>query len=247
MGPILSVVVTAHNESILLGQTLQSAERAIAQVESTGGTVERVLGVDSADRATQSFIREYSGEKWRIHEVNHQDSGLTRNELVSISSGQYIAFLDGDDLFSENWLKKSLEVVRNASNIKTIYHPELNWVFDQENHVWVKSGMSFEFFSPYHFYFGNHYDTLNFTLRQCFIENPFAAKSAGVKYGYEDWTWNMDTIANGWRHEIVEDTIIFKRRRLNSVSHKENTMNAIPRRTKLHLVTEMSRFNNSLR
>ena len=68
-------------------------------------------------------------ERW-IREEG--DLGRVRNALVPQTDGRYIAFLDADDLFSENWLAEALAVLKAADERgeRVIAHPELNIVFD---------------------------------------------------------------------------------------------------------------------
>ena len=41
--------------------------------------------------------------------MHEGDLGRVRNALVPRATGRYIAFLDADDLFSENWLAEGLD------------------------------------------------------------------------------------------------------------------------------------------
>ena len=46
--------------------------------------------------------------------MNERDLGRVRNALVPEVEGEFIAFLDADDLFSENWLAKGLATVKEG-------------------------------------------------------------------------------------------------------------------------------------
>jgi glycosyltransferase involved in cell wall biosynthesis len=239
----VSIIITAHNEGVLLGPTLKSADAAIIEFQRGGGLCEKLIGLDKPNRETRDYLR-YSkaAHGWKVFNYEHGDPGELRNSLVRRSTGTHIAFLDGDDLFSPNWLKRCAEVWARSNNERLILHPEVNWIFDESNHVWFKTDMASRLFTPFYFYFGNHYDTLCFGPKRCFTEIPYERKERNKGYGYEDWAWNMSTIASGWAHKIVPNTVIFKRRRLNSVSTMENAGGFVPTTTPLHNIEVMRRL-----
>jgi len=222
----LTVIVTIHNEGIYIGPCLQSANMAISEYEKKYGNVEKIIGVDNPTKETQTYLNSLNLKDWHIFNINFKDISLVRNYLVSVSSGDYIAFLDGDDLFSSNWLLKSMDIVLQSDE-NLILHPEINWIFDSANHVWYLTGSDSPLFNKYYFYIGNYYDALCFSPRNAYIKNPFVSRSGKQGFGYEDWTWALDTYCSGYKHSISKDTVIFKRRRSESVSTFENSNNFI--------------------
>ncbi len=56
------------------------------------------------------------------------------------------------------------------------------------------------------------------------MEVPYGYRDLKGGFGYQDWQWNIETMAAGWRHVVARDTIIFVRRRDMSVS-VENMQN----------------------
>src|SRR6185503_3528769 len=73
-------------------------------------------------------------------------------------------------------------------------------------------------FSPHFFYFLNYYDALCMSPRVAHLEIPYASRDIIDGFGHEDWQWSIETMAAGWSHVIIRNTIVFKRRRDSSIS-----------------------------
>jgi len=215
----LTVAVTAHSETLIAGPTMRSAEAAICVAEAAGLRVERLIGLDAPSADCRAFFTQPAFAAWNIAELKVRDLGLARNELVEIATGRWIAFLDADDLFSENWLVGAAQRLAQAEEAgdKVIVHPEINWIFDTAQFVLVKPAQDDPIFTPYYFYFGNYYDSLCMAQRATIREAPYGPRDVKNGFGYEDWQWNIETMGAGWRHVIAKDTIVFKRRRETSL------------------------------
>jgi hypothetical protein len=238
--PDISVIVTAHAEGVLLGATLRSAEAAIARAEADGLTCERLLGLDAATETTRAIAQSPQFSEWSLHEVNLRDPFLTRNTMIGAANGRWIALVDGDDLVSENWLARGAETLQCAGDKAntTVVHPELNVIFDHHNGSFLKIAPTDPLFVPEVFYFDNYYDLMAFTPRSLHLTYPYDRRKFDAGYGFQDWQWNLKTLAAGVTHQIASDTIVFKRRRPNSISEINRGRNAV-----VHFVDEAMRID----
>lgn len=227
----LTVIVTAHNETLVSGPTMRSADAAIARAEADGFTVERIVALDAVTEACGAYFMQDAFSHWtRVH-LDERDLGRTRNVMLPRTSGRYIAFLDSDDMFSENWLAEGIKVLNaaEAAGEKIIAHPELNWIFDGSNSVFAKPDQDSPIFSPYFFYVSNYYDSLCMTPRQCHLDHPYVHRDIPNGLSFQDWQFAIETMDAGWKHVAVEDTIIFKRRRESSLVTESRDRQAIVR------------------
>ena len=215
----LTVALTAHSETVVAGPTMRSAEVAIAAAEATGLRVERLIGLDRATPGTRAFLDQPDFDRWRRITLDCGDLGLARNAMAHEAKGRVVAFLDADDLFSANWLTAGMQMLDEATarGDKYILHPELNWYFDGARFVLVNPDQDSEFYTPIYWRIGNYYDSLSMAPRDVFLQVPYVGRDRERGFGFEDWRWNIETIEAGWRHMTVPDTIIFKRRRDNSL------------------------------
>lgn len=227
----VTFIVTAHNEGHLAGPSLRSAERSIAAAEARGIRVDRLVGLDRPDaRTLEFFAQEAVARRWAASIFDFGDPYKLRNELVRRSTGRWVAWLDADDLISENWLAASVEILgRSASSQPQVVHPELNWIFDEEAGVFSLIDQEDELFSKGYLFFNNYWDMMCVCPREVVLSTPYSPRHPELGYGYEDWHWNLEVMRKGVVHRIARNTIIAKRRRGSSVSRHNRTIRAVCR------------------
>lgn len=216
----ITIIVTAHDETVVSGPSMRSAESAIDAAEARGLRVERLIAMDAPTAECRAYFSQVRFHRWKRTEHDFRDPYRTRNASAEAARGRWIAFLDADDLFSQNWLLLAGERMARAERDgeKAIVHPEINWIFDGAHSVSVKPAQDEAYFSPYYFYFANYYAMLCMAPRRAILEIPYGSRDLASGFGYQDWQWNIETMAAGWRHVVARDTILFVRRRDLSVS-----------------------------
>ncbi|MEO1611783.1 MAG: glycosyltransferase family A protein, partial [Pseudomonadota bacterium] len=148
----ITAIVTAHNETVLAGPTMRSAEAAIAEAEAAGLRVERLIGLDEPTPGARVFFEQPEFADWRVMTMSYRDQGKARNHLAALAEGSWIAFLDADDLWSENWLTAAFAQAGAHGSRKVIVHPELNWFFDRQATILANVAQDSPFMAPAYFY-----------------------------------------------------------------------------------------------
>jgi hypothetical protein len=227
----LTVVVTAHDETVLCGPSMQSADLAVAEARGRDYTVQTIVALDEATPATSDYFHQSRFDHWERWEMHEGDLGRVRNAIVPRTKGRYIAFLDADDLFSENWLAEGIEALDAVAERgeRAIAHPEINVLFDGNKSIRQNVDSSSPLFSPYMLYVRNCYDSLCMSPREAHLAVPYAHRDIANGLSYQDWQFAIETLSRGWRHLVVQDTIIFKRRRDYSLVVESNTRKSIVR------------------
>jgi Glycosyl transferase family 2 len=227
----LTLVVTAHDETLVCGPTMRSADLAVAEARGRSYTVETIVALDRATSATRDYFHQPRFDHWDRWEMNEGDLGRVRNAIVPQTKGRYIAFLDADDLFSQNWLAEGIAALDAAAERgePAIAHPELNVVFDANKAVRQNVDSSSPLFSPHLLYVRNCYDSLCMSPREAHLAVPYVIRDIPNGLSYQDWQFAIETLSRGWRHLVVQDTIIFKRRRDFSLVVESNTRRSIVR------------------
>ena len=113
--PLTSIIITTHNRPQLLPRAVESAFAA-------GANVEVIVVDDASTDETAAVCRELSGIKYVRVERNQRVAGA-RNLGVLVSNGEYLTFLDDDDLRVPGSL--DAQVKRLAAN------PEAGLVYGQ--------------------------------------------------------------------------------------------------------------------
>ena len=215
MSTDLSVVVTAHDETAVSGPTMHSADRAVAAAREAGYSVQPVIALDAATEATTTYFGQACFDHWERRVYDERDLGRVRNTVVKELDCRYVAFLDADDLFSENWLVEGVTALVAAAERgeRAIAHPELNVVFDGTRSLLVNIPQDSPLFTPHYLYARHYYDSLCLVPREAHLEFPYVSRDVPNGLSYQDFHFTIETLDAGWRHLVVRDTIIFKRRR----------------------------------
>ena len=211
----LTLIVTAHNETLVCGPTMEAADRAIEAARAAGHTVQPIIALDNASEETSEYFHQPHFDQWERWVRHEGDLGRVRNALVPETDGRFIAFLDADDIFSENWLADGVDVLKAAEERgeKVIAHPEVNIIFDGAKYLLQNVAQDSPLFTPHFLYVRNCYDSLCLTPREAHLDIPYIHRDIKNGLSYQDWQFAIETMARGWKHVLVEDTIIFKRRR----------------------------------
>lgn len=227
----VSVVVTAHDETTVCGPTMRAADLAVAAARARGLAVQTVIVLDTPTSATSAYFHQSAFDHWDRRILSEGDLGRVRNAIVPECNGRYIAFLDADDLFSENWLAEGVLALDHACDhgVRAIAHPELNVLFDAQTSVMVNIPQDSTLFTPYYLYFRHYYDSLCLTPREAHIDFPYVVRDVPNGLSYQDFHFTIETMDAGWRHIVVKDTIIFKRRRDTSLVTESTIRQSIVR------------------
>jgi Glycosyltransferase like family 2 len=211
----LTLIVTAHDETLVCGPTMRSADLAVADARAAGFTVQTIVALDNATDATTAYFRQPAFDHWDRWVREEGDLGRVRNALVPMVDGRHIAFLDADDLFSENWLTAGVALLDAAQERgeRVIAHPEVNMIFDGVRAVLHNVDQDSPLFSPYFLYLRNCYDSLCLAPREAHLEVPYVHRDIPNGLSFQDWQFAIETMSRGWKHVVVPDTVIFKRRR----------------------------------
>lgn len=223
----VTLLVTFHREGLYAHSTLNCIERCRLHAEKCGIRTEYVWVLDCVDTETKNVLFShptYSSGIVNIVEVEHADSGASRNSGIIAASGEAIAILDGDDYYSTNWIAEAWNFILQEGD-RAILHPEMiinfgihsvyGWQIDQ-------LGQYFDALALLH---GNLWASWTFAKKSLYVDNPYVTTRPELTgFGYEDWHWNCEAVANGLVHRVVPKTIGFYRRKssasllLNTVS-----------------------------
>ena len=206
----LSAVVTVHDEGIIAHKTMRSVFEALDRVKEVGYTYEIIVHIDNGDDATVRYFERYKDEKnIRIFRNKFGDTAPSRNYASKMALGKYTAFLDGDDLISNNWYVDAIKMLEDSSS-EIIVHPEAGLTFgvDQPN-VLTLQGDSCEQ-DPLILLGENRWGSVLMVSTKLLNENPYRILDNG--YGHEDYVFNINTLEKGFQHKIVPGTVLFYRR-----------------------------------
>ena len=103
--PLISVVIPAYNAEQFLDETLESV------LSQTYENWECIIVNDGSTDNTESVAKKWCEKDARFRYFYKENSGAsdTRNLGIKEARGEYIAFLDADDLYMPNFLEVCIE------------------------------------------------------------------------------------------------------------------------------------------
>jgi glycosyltransferase involved in cell wall biosynthesis len=131
---LVSVVIPAYNAEYYLARTLDSV---LAQ---THGHIEVLVVNDGSTDGTLGVADEYAARdtRVRVYSTVNQGVAAARNHGISLAKGDFVAFVDADDLWHRTKIEKQLAKLRPLDpQWAAVY--TLHRVIDQHDHV-IKDG-----------------------------------------------------------------------------------------------------------
>lgn len=212
----VTAILNLHREAWLANSSVRSLQSNLAALECEGAETEALLLLDSPDELTRAFAREFCPPRGRIVEVACRDLGEARNTAVQEAAGDYLGFLDGDDIWGDQWLLHALGAAERSAS--SVWHPEASVFFGTPEPYWLLHrdddllGADWQTLA-----LRNHWTALCFARRDLFQAVPYQCRHRQLRLGYEDWAFNMDVAAAGYRHRVVPNTLHFVRMRGDSL------------------------------
>jgi hypothetical protein len=223
----VSVVINAHKEGSLLQFAHKSALLACKALKDDLKVDSEILIIcDRPDDKTRFLAN--SLEASRSITVDFGDLGLSRNFGVSESAGNFVAFLDADDMWSENWLSCCFSAQLKATEAE-VYHPELNYFFGHgrtknSKTVFRHLPSDSEDFDKFMLTTSNAWTALSAAAKEIYLKIPYEPVSATLRNGFEDWTFNLRVMEMGIRHAVVPKTAHFIRDKPWSTMRSEHAL-----------------------
>ena len=105
----ISVITPIYNSEKFLRKTLDSV------LLQKYNDIEIVLVDDCSKDSSAKIIKEYQKKHKEIKyfcQEKNQGAGAARNKALELATGQYVAFLDSDDIWIKNKLNKQMELMK---------------------------------------------------------------------------------------------------------------------------------------
>jgi glycosyltransferase involved in cell wall biosynthesis len=147
--PLVSVVIPAYNAAQFLGDTIQSAK------DQTLQDLEIIVVDDGSRDQTAAVAESYPGVRC-IRQAN-QGVSAARNTGVNAASGEFIAFLDADDIWHRDKLRQQIDGMLAQPDIdisrthlcETPWTPAEDLEICQRTLISVDEALEITFLRPY--------------------------------------------------------------------------------------------------
>ena len=217
--PKVSVIIPTYNSSTTISETLQSV------FKQTYSDFEILLINDGSTDALMEVLNDFKDSRLQI--LHYENGGLSaaRNRGIDRASGDYLIFLDADDLWSSDKLESHVNALDNAQKI----NPKASVVYSWSYFLDDETGVSYiNYPKPYEGYVLPKILESNFVTNG---SNPMITRKAIDSVGYfnddfkgaSDWEYWI-RLAQQWDYILIPKRQVFYRQSRASMSSNVSKM-----------------------
>jgi glycosyltransferase involved in cell wall biosynthesis len=118
MNPLVSILIPAYNVEAWIGDTLRSA------IDQTWANKEIIVVDDGSKDQTLQVARQFEPHGVQVVTQKNQGAAAARNKAFSVSKGDYIQWLDADDLLAPDKIARQVEALKYCSSPRTLLSAE---------------------------------------------------------------------------------------------------------------------------
>lgn len=127
---MISVIIPTRNRAAFLREALQSVVRQSHFIGRSCDGHEIAVIDDGSSDGTERVVREF-GKHIRYEWQDHRGVSAARNRGLALTTGEFVAFLDSDDLWEDRKIELQLRFMRE--------NPEAVVCMTEE--IWIRNGV----------------------------------------------------------------------------------------------------------
>jgi len=207
----VSVIIPCYNNKATIIETLNSV------FNQTYKNIEIILVDDGSTEDIENEVASHivSNELLFFQQKN-QGVSHARNFGASKSTGEYLIFLDADDIIDETYIEKCLKEFENNSNVKIVYSQAK--LFGREDKIWE---------------IDNYKNFKSFLIGNCIFVSAMLRKRDFDKVGgfdcnlnfYEDWDLWVSILKDGGEVAQIKEYLFYYRTHENLSSASDKALN----------------------
>lgn len=222
----ITINVTARKEGILLYKTLKSVIAGYNYAQSKGTkNIQFNVGLDNPDEETLRVAKEISqnNDFINLFTINEQDLSANRNLLLSKSNGEYVVFINGGDLLSENFLYEAYSLAQKNKET-AIYSADFCIGFGVREFVYQLPDFNYPYLNLGNIIEHNYFRSPLFASSDIYKKIKFLPSPSSGRECLKRWQWSCDAISRDYKIFRVPGTVFFERQNSESSQDTEATI-----------------------
>jgi glycosyltransferase involved in cell wall biosynthesis len=125
--PLVSIIIPVYNAAQFLTETINSA------LQQTWANTEVIIIDDGSADDSLMIAKGFESDTVKVFSQQNKGAAAARNKGLAEAKGDYIQFLDADDLISENKIASQMSILKDASGYLGLCGTA--YFDDTENHL----------------------------------------------------------------------------------------------------------------
>ncbi len=118
MKPLVSILIPAYNAAPFVGETIRSAQRQLWPRKE-------IIVVDDGSRdQTLAVAQTFAGPTVTVVTQDNAGAASARNHALSLAQGEYVQWLDADDLLAPDKISRQMAVAETCADKKILFSSE---------------------------------------------------------------------------------------------------------------------------
>lgn len=215
---LVSFIIPFYNQAKFIEETLRSV------IASTYQNFEIIIVNDGAEDENKTqlldIIEVINDKRIRIFHQQNAGPSVARNFAISKANGEYLVFLDGDDLIEKETLELSLQEFNKTPDIDVVYGK--NILFGEKNTTIVPKRIT-----PQNILVFNPIAVCVMIKKTVFQNNQFDEYLS--KLGLEDWELWVNLISKNYKFQYINHNLF----KIRVLSNSRTTTEANPNLAKI--------------
>jgi len=220
--PLVSIIMPAYNAEKYLRDAVQSV------IDQSVQNWELFIINDGSTDDTASVAQECVLQDARVKLISQENKkqGAARNAGIKRSSGDWIAFLDADDLWTPDKLEKQLKAASLQPTADVFF--SRGYIFSEEVKRTTEYSTISGFFDAKEMYRleyeGNYVPVLSVLLKASFVAKIGLQDESRYIQGCEDWDYWLRLAKSGACFYGMDEYLFYYRRHATNVSNDDHKM-----------------------
>lgn len=120
---LVSILIPAYNAERWIAESIQSA------LEQSCSRTEVIVVDDGSTDETLSIARRFESGSVKVVSQENRGAAAARNHAVSLAQGDYIQWLDADDLLGEGKIAAQMEVAQELADPRILLSSGFGWFY----------------------------------------------------------------------------------------------------------------------
>lgn len=208
MNPLVSILIPAYNAEAWIKETLESA------VSQDYAHTEVIVVDDGSSDRTSEIANAFSSTRVKVLRQANAGGAAARNSAFSCAQGEYIQWLDHDDLLSRSKISEQVRVVQQIGDANVLFSGRFGTFYFRPSRAQFSPGPLWKSMCPAEYFFAK-FEEDSWIHTTCWLVSRRLSEAAGpwldLRSPDDDGEYFCRVVAASSRLEYVDSAVSYWR------------------------------------